>query len=67
MLNMAMLTFEASDEYCPHCDNHFVIEAITPKPTLKVEGEDVRIDSRFVQIIMSRGFLLTVERQNVKR
>lgn len=23
--------FEESDEYCPHCDNHFVIEAKTPK------------------------------------
>ena len=37
-----------SDEYCPHCDNHFVLDAITPKPTLKVEGEDVRIDGRYV-------------------
>jgi hypothetical protein len=36
-----------SDEYCPHCDNHFVLDAMTPKPTLKVEGEDVRIDSRW--------------------
>ncbi|KAL9071042.1 MAG: hypothetical protein Q9157_005618 [Trypethelium eluteriae] len=35
-----------SDEYCPHCDNHFVIDAVTPKPALKVEGEDARIDSR---------------------
>jgi hypothetical protein len=39
--------FEESDEYCPHCDNHFVIDALTPKPRLEVEGEDVRIDSRF--------------------
>ena len=38
-----------SDEYCPHCDNHFVIDAITPKPTLKIEGEDVRIDSRMLK------------------
>jgi uncharacterized CHY-type Zn-finger protein len=38
--------FEESDEYCPHCDNHFVIDALTPKPALKVEGEDARIDSR---------------------
>lgn len=35
-----------SDEYCPHCDNHFVIDAITPKPSLQVEGEDVRVDAR---------------------
>jgi acetyl-CoA carboxylase beta subunit len=40
--------FEESDEYCPHCDNHFVIDAITPQPRLEVEGEDVRIDSRYM-------------------
>ncbi|KAK2748565.1 hypothetical protein FQN57_000700 [Myotisia sp. PD_48] len=38
--------FEESDEYCPHCDNHFVIEAAVAKPTLKIEGEDPRKDSR---------------------
>ena len=59
-----MSTYEESDEYCPHCDNHYVcdirairasrltlgkvIEAKTPKPIIGVEGEDARIDSRFV-------------------
>ena len=38
-----------SDEYCPHCDNHFVIDALTPKPALKVEGEDARIDARMLR------------------
>ena len=38
-----------SDEYCPHCDNHFVLEALTPKPTLQVEGEDVRVDARMLK------------------
>ena len=38
-----------SDEYCPHCDNHFVLDAITPKSTLKFEGEDIRIDSRMLK------------------
>ena len=38
-----------SDEYCPHCDNHFVIDALTPKPTLKVKGEDVRVDARMLK------------------
>ena len=23
--------FEEADEYCPHCDNHYVIEAKTPE------------------------------------
>jgi hypothetical protein len=37
-----------SDEYCPHCDNHYVIDAITPKAALKVESEDTRVDARLV-------------------
>lgn len=37
------------DEYCPHCDNHYVIDAIEPKPMLKFEGEDVRKDSRMIK------------------
>jgi hypothetical protein len=44
-------TFQAdssSDEYCPHCDNHYVIDAITPKAALKVESEDTRVDARLV-------------------
>lgn len=41
--------FEEADEYCPHCDNHFVLEAVTPKPTLKVEGEDARVDARMLK------------------
>ncbi|KAG0150532.1 hypothetical protein CROQUDRAFT_668440 [Cronartium quercuum f. sp. fusiforme G11] len=38
--------FEDADEYCPHCDNHYVIEAKTPRPMLGVEGEDARVDGR---------------------
>ncbi|KAK8164660.1 zinc finger protein [Phyllosticta citrichinensis] len=41
--------FEDSDEYCPHCDNHFVIEAKVPEPRLEVEGEDVRKDARMLK------------------
>ncbi|KAI1007952.1 hypothetical protein K3495_g289 [Podosphaera aphanis] len=40
--------FEESDEYCPHCDNHFLLEAVTPQMRLEVEGEDARIDSRML-------------------
>ncbi|KAL2821804.1 hypothetical protein BDW59DRAFT_163985 [Aspergillus cavernicola] len=47
--------FEDSDEYCPHCDNHFVLEAITPTPKLQVEGDDVRIDSRMLKDDRVRG------------
>lgn len=41
--------FEDADEYCPHCDNHFVLEAVIPKPALKVEGEDARVDNRMLK------------------
>ena len=34
------------DEYCPRCDNHYVVNAVEPKAVLEVKGEDVRIDSR---------------------
>jgi len=47
--------FEESDEYCPHCDNHFVLEAVTPKPMLKFEGEDARVDSRMLKDDRLRG------------
>lgn len=46
-----------SDEYCPHCDNHFVIEAKTPQAALRVEGEDIRKDSRFVPYLPPSGLL----------
>ena len=38
-----------SDEYCPHCDNHFLLEAKTPQPTLNIEGEDARVDARMLK------------------
>ena len=38
-----------SDEYCPHCDNHFILDAKTPTPALKVEGEDARVDARMLK------------------
>jgi len=41
--------FEESDEYCPHCDNHYIIDAIMPKAALKVESEDTRIDARMLK------------------
>jgi len=41
--------FEEADEYCPHCDNHFVLDAVTPKAAISVEGDDVRVDSRMIK------------------
>mmetsp|Transcript_44700 Transcript_44700/g.32743 ORF Transcript_44700/g.32743 Transcript_44700/m.32743 type:complete len:110 (-) Transcript_44700:79-408(-) len=36
-----MSQFEESDEYCPRCDNHFYIDAVTPedKGKLVIEFE----------------------------
>ncbi|EAW14899.1 CHY zinc finger protein [Aspergillus clavatus NRRL 1] len=47
--------FDESDEYCPHCDNHFVIDALTPKAALQVEGEDARVDARMIKDDRVRG------------
>lgn len=44
-----METFEESDEYCPHCDNHFLLEAKEPQARLEVEGEDIRKDARMIR------------------
>ena len=38
-----MERFEESDEYCPGCDNHFIIDAKTPDDNkqlmIEIEGE----------------------------
>ncbi|KAF1954199.1 hypothetical protein CC80DRAFT_494026 [Byssothecium circinans] len=47
--------FEDADEYCPHCDNHFVLDARTPKASLQVESEDVRKDARMLKDDRVRG------------
>ncbi|KAJ7043403.1 hypothetical protein C8F04DRAFT_1072050 [Mycena alexandri] len=44
-----MSVYEESDEYCPHCDNHYVIDAKTPQAVVKVEGEDIRVDARMIK------------------
>ncbi|KAG8860552.1 hypothetical protein FRB96_003806 [Tulasnella sp. 330] len=44
-----MEVYEESDEYCPHCDNHYVIDAKEPKAMLSVEGEDARRDARMLK------------------
>ncbi|KAM9999640.1 hypothetical protein ACTFIZ_008099 [Dictyostelium cf. discoideum] len=30
-------TFEEADEYCPHCDNHYYLEAKKPQPKISIE------------------------------
>lgn len=48
---MTISDFEDEDEFCPHCDNHYVLEAVEPEASLGVEGEDIRIDSRYVAVV----------------
>ena len=39
-----------TDEYCPHCDNHFVIAAVTPESrtrvVVQVEGDERMLSNR---------------------
>lgn len=44
-----MTKYEESDEYCPNCDNHYVIDAKTPQQVVGLEAEDLRVDSRIVK------------------
>ena len=39
---MFSIGVEDADEYCPHCDNHYVIEAVEPTPMLMFESDDPR-------------------------
>lgn len=44
-----MEIFEEADEYCPYCDNHYILPALTPRPVLAIESDDSRCkDSRMV-------------------
>jgi len=44
-----MSNYEESDEYCPHCDNHYVIDAKTPQAALGIEGEDARMGNQLLK------------------
>lgn len=40
------IELEESDEFCPYCDNHFVVEvseANVPQPVITLEGDDSRM------------------------
>ncbi|RKO95430.1 hypothetical protein CAUPRSCDRAFT_9161, partial [Caulochytrium protostelioides] len=42
-----MTLFEESDEFCPHCDNRYIIDAKTPQMGIGVEGDDPRLQRDF--------------------
>jgi hypothetical protein len=41
-----MTDYDDSDEYCPHCDNKYVLEAKTPEMGIGIEGDDPRLNNR---------------------
>ncbi|KAG2197414.1 CHY zinc finger-domain-containing protein [Mucor mucedo] len=44
-----MTDYEEEDEFCPHCDNQYVINAVTPEARIGIETEDIRVDNRVVK------------------
>ncbi|GAA5825545.1 hypothetical protein JCM5353_002335 [Sporobolomyces roseus] len=44
-----MTVWDEADEFCPHCDNHFIIDAKTPNAMVGVESEDTRLDNRAIK------------------
>ena len=41
---------DEADEYCPHCDNHFLREAVTKQGVVGLGGqEDLRKDGRIIR------------------
>lgn len=36
-------TFDEADEYCPGCDNHYIIDAKTPTMGMGIESDDPRV------------------------
>ncbi|KAI9216804.1 hypothetical protein BC828DRAFT_392744 [Blastocladiella britannica] len=41
--------YEEQDEFCPHCDNQYIIEAHEPQMEVGFETEDVRKDSSLIR------------------
>lgn len=44
--SMIHRNFEEEDEYCPGCDNKFIVDAKTPQMGIGVEGHDARMGKR---------------------
>lgn len=38
--------YEEEDEFCPHCDNQYVVDALMPEASIGIETEDIRVDNR---------------------
>lgn len=42
--------FDEAKQYCPHCDNHFYRDAVTPQAAIVTEAKDIREDNRLAQM-----------------
>lgn len=52
--------FDEAKQFCPHCDNHFYKDAITPQAAIVTEAKDVREDNRLAQMRDLRMKLMLV-------
>lgn len=42
--------YDEADEFCPNCDNHYVLPAATPQLAIGVEADDLRkIGDKFIK------------------
>lgn len=46
-----MESLDEADEYCPHCDNHFLKEAVTRDAVVGLRSEDSRKQQRYTPIV----------------
>jgi uncharacterized CHY-type Zn-finger protein len=44
-----MNDYDESDEYCPHCDNKYVVDAKMPELAVGVEADDPRMNGKFMK------------------
>ena len=44
-----MREYTEQDEYCPHCDNHYVLDAKEPVMAVGIEADDPRVNGKFMR------------------
>lgn len=44
-----MAEFDDCDEYCPHCDNHFIVDAKEPELVVGLDADDPRMNGNFIK------------------
>lgn len=57
--------FDEAKQFCPHCDNHFYKDAITPQAAIVTEAKDVREDNRLAQMRDLRMKLMLVRSRSL--